>query len=67
VLGGVIILLTWLYLSVLAVLFGAAITAQSEKQIRRKACRRQWDSATPGRPTHLAKAKNVRAAVVENN
>jgi membrane protein len=34
-LGGVIILLTWLYLSALMVLFGAAINAQSEKQTRR--------------------------------
>ena len=34
-LGGVIILLTWLYLSVLAVLFGAVINAQSEKQTRK--------------------------------
>ena len=34
-LGGVIILLTWLYLSALAVLFGAVINAQSEKQTRK--------------------------------
>ena len=34
-LGGVIILLTWLYLSVLMVLFGAVINAQSEKQTRK--------------------------------
>ena len=34
-LGGVIILLTWLYLSVLMVLFGAVINAQSEKQSAR--------------------------------
>ena len=33
-LGGVIILLTWLYLSALMVLFGAVINAQSEKQTR---------------------------------
>ena len=31
-LGGVVVLLTWLYLSAFVVLFGAAINAQSEKQ-----------------------------------
>ena len=34
-LGGVVILLTWLYLSVLMVLFGAVMNAQSEKQTRK--------------------------------
>jgi membrane protein len=34
-LGGVVILLTWLYLSSFVVLFGAAINAQSEKQTRK--------------------------------
>ena len=34
-LGGVIILLTWLYLSALMVLFGAVLNAQSEKQTRK--------------------------------
>ena len=34
-LGGVVILLTWLYLSALVVLLGAVINAQSEKQTRR--------------------------------
>jgi membrane protein len=34
-LGGVIILLTWLYISSLVVLLGAVINAQSEKQTRR--------------------------------
>jgi len=34
-LGGVVVLLTWLYLSALAVLFGAVINAQSEKQTRK--------------------------------
>jgi membrane protein len=33
-LGGVIILLTWLYLSAFVVLLGAVINAQSEKQTR---------------------------------
>jgi membrane protein len=34
-LGGVVVLLTWLYLSALMVLFGAVINAQSEKQTRK--------------------------------
>ena len=34
-LGGVVILLTWLYLSALMVLLGAVINAQSERQTRR--------------------------------
>ena len=34
-LGGVVMLLTWLYLSAFVVLLGAAINAQSEKQTRR--------------------------------
>ena len=34
-LGGVVILLTWLYLSALMVLLGAAINAQAEKQTRK--------------------------------
>jgi membrane protein len=34
-LGGVIVLLTWLYMSSLVVLLGAVINAQSEKQTRR--------------------------------
>jgi len=34
-LGGVLVLLTWLYLSALMVLFGAVINAQSEKQSKR--------------------------------
>ena len=33
-LGGVVVLLTWLYLSTLVLLFGAAINAQSERQTR---------------------------------
>jgi membrane protein len=38
-LGGVIILLTWLYMSSLVVLLGAVINAQSEKQTRRDTTR----------------------------
>ena len=34
-LGGVVILLTWLYLSALTVLFGAVMNAQSERQTRK--------------------------------
>ena len=34
-LGGVVILLTWLYLSALMVLLGAVINAQSERQTRK--------------------------------
>src|SRR6202042_1368316 len=34
-LGGVIVLLTWLYLSALMVLLGAVINAQSERQTRK--------------------------------
>ena len=34
-LGGVVILLTWLYISALMVLLGAAINAQSERQTRK--------------------------------
>ena len=33
-LGGVVILLTWLYLSALMVLLGAVVNAQSERQTR---------------------------------
>jgi membrane protein len=41
-LGGVVILLTWLYLSALMVLLGAVINAQSERQTRK--------DSTEGRP-----------------
>jgi membrane protein len=34
-LGGVVILLTWLYLSALMVLLGAVVNAQSERQTRK--------------------------------
>ncbi len=46
-LGGVIILLTWLYLSALVVLLGAVINAQSEKQTRR--------DSTDGRPRPMGR------------
>jgi membrane protein len=52
-LGGVIILLTWLYLSALMVLFGAVINAQSEKQTRR--------DSTQGSPRPMGQ-RNARAA-----
>ncbi len=40
-LGGVVILLTWLYLSAFTVLLGAVINAQSERQTRRDTTRGQ--------------------------
>ena len=52
-LGGVIILLTWLYLSVLTVLFGAVINAQSEKQTRK--------DSTEGSPQAMGQ-RDARAA-----
>ena len=52
-LGGVIILLTWFYLSALVVLFGAVINAQSEKQTRR--------DSTEGSPRPMGQ-RNARAA-----
>ena len=52
-LGGVIILLTWLYLSTLTVLLGAVINCQSEKQTRR--------DSTAGTP-HAMGARGARAA-----
>jgi len=52
-LGGVIILLTWLYLSVLAVLLGAVINAQSEKQTRK--------DSTEGSPRAMGQ-RDARAA-----
>jgi membrane protein len=54
-LGGVVILLTWLYLSALMVLFGAAINAQSEKQTRK--------DSTEGPPTPMGE-RHARAADV---
>ena len=44
-LGGIVIILTWLYLSSFAVLFGAVINAQSERQTRR--------DTTRGKPEHM--------------
>jgi membrane protein len=52
-LGGVVILLTWLYLSAFTVLFGAAINAQSERQTRR--------DSTEGLPQRMGQ-RNARAA-----
>jgi membrane protein len=52
-LGGVVILLTWLYLSALVVLLGAAINAQSEKQTRR--------DSTDGSPVPMG-GRGARAA-----
>jgi membrane protein len=52
-LGGVVVLLTWLYLSTLVLLFGAAINAQSEKQTR-------YDS-TEGPPRPMGE-RDARAA-----
>jgi membrane protein len=52
-LGGVIILLTWLYISSFVILFGAAINAQSEKQTRK--------DSTVGHPESLGR-RGARAA-----
>src|SRR3954470_11173450 len=52
-LGGVIILLTWLYLSALMVLLGAVINAQSERQTRK--------DSTEGRPRAMGQ-RDARAA-----
>jgi membrane protein len=52
-LGGVIVLLTWLYLSSLTILLGAVINAQSEKQTRK--------DSTEGRPRKLGR-RDARAA-----
>jgi membrane protein len=52
-LGGVIILLTWLYFSSFAVLFGAVVNAQSEKQTRK--------DSTAG-PSHPMGMRGARAA-----
>jgi len=52
-LGGVVILLTWLYLSALTVLLGAAINAQAEKQTRK--------DSTEGPPRPMGR-RDARAA-----
>ena len=52
-LGGVVILLTWLYLSALMVLLGAVINAQSERQTRK--------DSTGGRPRAMGQ-RDARAA-----
>lgn len=54
-LGGVIVLLTWLYLSSFIVLLGAAINAQAEKQTRK--------DLTVGQPAPLGQ-RNAKAADV---
>jgi len=53
-LGGVVVLLTWLYISAFAVLLGAVINAQSERQTRR-------DSTSDARPQPLGH-RRARAA-----
>ena len=57
-LGGVIILLTWLYLSALVVLLGAVINAQSEKQTRR--------DSTDGQPRPVGQRAAKAADTVAN-
>ena len=52
-LGGVVVLLTWLYLSALMVLLGAVINAQSEKQTRK--------DSTEGLPQKMGR-REARAA-----
>lgn len=52
-LGGVVILLTWLYLSALMVLLGAVVNAQSERQTRR--------DSTEGPPRAMGR-RDARAA-----
>jgi membrane protein len=52
-LGGVVILLTWLYLSALMVLLGAAVNAQSERQTRK--------DSTAGQPRAMGQ-RDARAA-----
>jgi len=52
-LGGVVVLLTWLYLSALMVLLGAAINAQAERQTR--------EDSTEGEPRPMGQ-RNARAA-----
>ena len=68
-LGGVIILLTWLYLSALVVLFGRS-SARNRRgrpgRIRRKARRGQWENATPGRPIRWANAGHKAALMADN-
>jgi len=52
-LGGVVILLTWLYLSALMVLLGAVVNAQSERQTRK--------DSTAGQPRAMGQ-RDARAA-----
>ena len=53
-LGGVVVMLTWLYLSAFVALFGAVINAQSERQTQETSdgSRSQWASARLLRRTH---------------
>ena len=52
-LGGLVILLTWLYLSAIIVLLGAAINAQSERQTRHDSTEGPW-RAMGQRDAHAA-------------
>ena len=64
-LGGVVILLTWLYLCALMVLLGAAsMPSRSGRRTRipRKASRGRWDSVMPVPPIRSAKAQARRAS-----
>ena len=60
-LGGVIILLTWLYLSALTVLLGAVINAQAEKQTAQDSTEgpsRAMGSEVQRLPIHSARRRN---------
>jgi len=57
-LGGVVIMLTWLYLSAFAALFGAIINAQASGRrlrIQPSGTRSRWATGAPMPPTRLAK------------
>jgi membrane protein len=61
-LGGVIILLTWLYLSALAVLLGAVINAQAEKQTPRISTKDRHAMGQRGAKAACRHARRVRHA-----